>query len=270
MPDEIVFQSNRDGDFEIYIANLDGSNQRQLTFNNIDDRYPRVSPDGRKITYESMQDGNSEIYIMNRDGSNPQRLTFSAENDLLPTFSPDGQRVIFASERSGFADLYIVNIDGTELQLVAETSAREGHVSWSVNDQLVFNASIDLFWQVYTSDLTGGNRRQLTSSRFDEWSPEWSPDGTQILFLSERLSRVNPGIYIMNADSSNAHVLYDGPRYEWGASWSADGSQILFTEDQGDNTAVIYIINADGTNLRQLLSRGSYPAWAPAINNGSE
>jgi TolB protein len=207
---------------------------------------------------------------MNRDGSNQQRLTFNTENDRLPTFSPDSQRIIFASERSGFADLYIINVDGTDSQLVAETSAREGHASWSVNDQLGFNASIELFWQIYTSDLTGGNRQQITSSRVDEWSPEWSPNGTQILFLSERLSRVNPGIYLMNADGSNAHSLYDGPRYEWGASWSADGSQILFTEDQDDNTAAICIMNADGTNVRQLIEGGSYPSWASGTNEGSE
>jgi Tol biopolymer transport system component len=267
VPDEIVFQSNRSGYFQIYIVALDGSNLRQLTFTEANNRYPRVSPNGRYITFESERDGgdNTEIYIMNRDGSEQRRLTFHLANDRLPTFSPDSQRIVFASERSGVADLYIINIDGSGLQLVAETPLREGHPSWSVNDQLVYNASLELFWQIYTSDLDGRNRRQLTNSRVDEWSPEWSPDGSRIVFLSERVSRVNPGIYVMDADGGNVRLVYDGPQYEWGAVWSGDGSQILFTEDQPDGTADLFIINSDGTNLRRILQRGSYPSWANAI-----
>ncbi|HUM69218.1 MAG TPA: hypothetical protein PLK31_10275, partial [Chloroflexota bacterium] len=156
--------------------------------------------------------------------------------------------------------------DGTGLQLVAETSAREGHPSWSVNDQLVFNASVELFWQIYASNLDGSNQRQLTNSRVDEWSPEWSPDGTQILFLSERGSTLNPGIYLMKADGSNVHLVYDGPHYEWGISWSPDGAYILFTEDQPDGTADIFIMNSNGVNVRRIIERGSYPSWAIALS----
>ena len=267
LSDEIVFQSNRDGDFEIYIMNIDGSNQRQLTDNDVDDKYPRVSPDGRYITYGSAQAGNSDIYIMNRDGSNQQQLTIHAEDDWLPSFSPDSQQIIFSSERSGSADLYIVNIDGTELQRIAETSAREGRSDWSVNDKLVFNASIELDWEIYTSDLDNSNRQKLTDSNVDEWSPQWSPDGTQILFHSERESSTNSGIYLMNADGSDVRLLYNEPLEEWGASWSADGSQILFTVEQPDDTADIYIMDINKPEIaKRLIERGSYPSWAVPIS----
>lgn len=264
MADEIVFQSNRNGDFEIYIMSLDGNNQRPLTFNNVDDKYPRVSPDGRYITFESERDSNREIYIMNRDGGDQRRLTFHKAADLLPAFSPDGAQIIFASERSGFADHYIINLDGTNLQLINQTPMREGHVSWSINDELVFNASIELYWQIYTTTLDGSNHQQLTNSRIDEWSPEWSPDGSQILFLSERGSSINPAIYLMEANGSNVRLIYDGLNYEWGIAWSPDGSQIIFTEDRPDGISDILIMNRDGTNVRHLTERGSYPFWAIA------
>jgi len=134
-----------------------------------------------------------------------------------------------------------------------------------VNDQLVFNASLELFWQIYTTALDGNNRQRLTASRIDEWSPEWSPDGTEILFLSERDNRINAGIYVMNADGSNVRLVYNGPTLEWGAVWSADGTQIVFTADQPDRTANIFIMDADGSNVRQLIERGGYPSWARAI-----
>lgn len=262
LPDEIVFQSNRDGDFEIYIMGVDGSNQRPLTQNAAADEYPRVSPDGSRIVFESDRDGNPEIYIMNRDGSGQTRLTFDPGEDRLPTWSPDGRQITFQSERSGVTDLYIVDIDGSNLTLVANTSEREGHTSWSVNDVLVFNASLQLYWQIYIIDVDGSNRQRLTNSTVDEWSPEWSPDGSQILFLSERDNTVNSGIYLMNADGSDVRLVYNSPEVEWGQVWSADGSQIVFTVDQPDGTADIFIMNADGSNATRLIERGAYPSWA--------
>lgn len=261
-PDEIVFQSNRDGDFEIYIMNFDGSNQRQLTFNNADDNYPRVSPDGQRITFVSERDGNPEIYVMNRDGSEQMRLTKHSAADRLPAWSPDGNQIVFASTRSGAADLYIINEDGSGLFQVTDTSRREGHVSWSVDGRLAYNWSQGNFYQLRASDADGGGQIDLTNSTYDEWSPEWSPDGEWLLFLSERGSRTNSGIYMMRSDGSDVRLIYNSEDEEWGASWSADGSQILFTVVQPDDTDAVYIMDADGGNARLLIERGSYPAWA--------
>ncbi|MBK8904575.1 MAG: PD40 domain-containing protein [Anaerolineaceae bacterium] len=266
-PPEIVFQSNRDGDFEIYIMHADGSNQRQLTFNNVADQFPRVSPDDARIVFESERDGNPEIYVMNRDGSQQTRLTANPANDRLPAWSPDGNQITFQSFRTGNAEIYVMNADGSDVRRVTTTGAIEGHTSWSANNLLVFNASEpnQNYWQIYTSDLAGNNRQKLTNTRIDEWSPEWSPDGTQILFLSERDSSVNSGIYMMEADGSNVRLLYNSPTEEWGPAWSADGNQIVFTVDQPDGTADIYIMNADGSNVRQLIERGGYPSWAQSL-----
>jgi len=268
VPDEIVFQSNRDGDFDIYIMNIDGSNQRQLTFNTIDDRFPRVSPDGRHIVYQSGRGTNAEIYIMNRDGSTQQRLTFNEQLDDLPAWSPDGRQIIFITWISQTdSELFVMNADGSSLSRITDTSTDEGHVSWSAVG-LVFNATEagTSNYQLYRSDAAGGNRQRLTISRVDEWSPEWSPDGREILFLSERGSSVNSGIYVMDAATGETRPIYnneDSRLMEWGAVWSADGQQIVFAMDQADGSADIYIMNADGSDIRRLSERGGYPAWAP-------
>lgn len=264
--DEIVFHSNRDGDYEIYIANLDGSDVRQLTSNNAQDETPRVSPDGRRIAFVSNRDGNDEIYVMNRDGSEQTRLSFDPAADKLPAWSPDGRHITFQTARYGVSDIVIIDADGSNLRQVADTPEREGHTSWSVDDRLVYNASMELFWQIYVSDLDG-NRRKLTDSRVDEWSPEWSPDGRRILYLSEQTSTLNPGIFVMDADGGNVRLIYNGPTAEWGAVWSPDGRQILFAADQPDGTAAIYMMDADGNNARQVIGRGGYPSWAVATGD---
>lgn len=271
LPDEIVFQSNRDGDYEIYIMNADGTNQRQLTINATDDRYPRVSPDGRRIVYQSGSGSNTEIFVMNRDGSDLQRLTFNGELDELPAWSPDGRWIIFVTWlNANNSELFVMDADGASQQQITDTTTDEGHVSWSAAG-LVFNAteSGTNNYQLYRSDDDGGNRQRLTTSRIDEWSPEWSPDGSQILFLSERGSSVNSGIYIMDATTGEAWPIYnneDRRLLEWGAVWSADGEQIVFAMDQTDGSADIFIMDADGTDVRRLTERGGYPAWAPGSN----
>ena len=268
-PDEIVFQSNRDGDYEIYIMNIDGSNQRQLTFNNSDDQFPRVSPNGRQIVFESNRDGNPEIYIMNRDGSNQQRLTYDSANDRLPAWSPNGRQIVFHSSRDDSeSEIYIMNLNGTGLQLITQTNNVEGHTSWSVTNRLVFNARTpgQDYWQIYTADPDGSNLQKITNTQVDEWSPEWSPDGEQILFLSMRESVGNPGMYLMNANGNELRLLYNGPLLEWGPAWSADGTRVVFSVDQLDNTADIYILNINQPSEAYLLTeRGGYPSWAVSI-----
>jgi Tol biopolymer transport system component len=192
-------------------------------------------------------------------------MTFDPADDHLPTFSPDSSQIVFSSERSGAADLYVVNVDGSGLRQITDTSLRESHPSWSINDQIVFNGSLELFWQLYTIAIDGTGQQRLTNSRIDEWSPEWSPDGTRIVFLSERANTTNPGIYVMDIATLNVTLVFDGPNYEWGPIWSADGTQILYSEDQTDGSADIFIMDLNGFNNRRLMERGSYPSWARAI-----
>lgn len=71
----LAFMSSRDGNFEIYVMNSDGSDQRRLTDQGENDHDPSWSPDGRRIVFMSRRDGNPEIYVMNADGSDQRRLT---------------------------------------------------------------------------------------------------------------------------------------------------------------------------------------------------
>lgn len=87
-----------------------------------DNRYPRVSPDGKRVAFTSNRDGNAEIYIMNADGSQQARLTSSAGDDEAATWSPNGQQLMFASNRDGNYNLYLMNSDGAgQSRLISQT-----------------------------------------------------------------------------------------------------------------------------------------------------
>ena len=81
----IAFSSDRDGNFEIYVMNPDGSNQQRLTRAPGDDMWPCWSPDGTQIAFHSHRDGNREVYIMNAHGGGERRLTYNPSSDGTPT-----------------------------------------------------------------------------------------------------------------------------------------------------------------------------------------
>ena len=108
----IVFSSSRNGDFDIYVMKLDGSEMRRLTESLGLDMRPVWSPDGKQIAFTSNRDGNYEIYVMNADGSVVRRVTHHKERDDYPAWHPDGKKLVYVSERDGNYDLYFVRVTG--------------------------------------------------------------------------------------------------------------------------------------------------------------
>jgi Ca2+-binding RTX toxin-like protein len=98
---QIVFSRNND----IYIMDVDGSNQTLLTSSPGGDFQAVWSPDGSKIAFTSNRDGNNEIYVINVDGSNEINITSHAANDGAPGWSPDSSKIAFTSDRDGDTDL---------------------------------------------------------------------------------------------------------------------------------------------------------------------
>jgi len=85
---QIAFDSDRDGNYEIYVMNADGTGQTRLTNNPALDGAPAWSPDGSKIAFVSDRDGNLEIYVMPAAGGAATRLTNNTAGDDLPDWQP--------------------------------------------------------------------------------------------------------------------------------------------------------------------------------------
>ena len=106
----IVFGSNRDGNYELYSADLNGNDLKRLTNSPYQDIRPKFSPDGRRIAFVSHRDNNFEIYVMNADGSSPVRITHNVERDDYPSWHPNGKQLLVVSERDGRHDLYFYDV----------------------------------------------------------------------------------------------------------------------------------------------------------------
>src|SRR3989304_2426534 len=95
---KIAFEARQGDNWQIYLANSDGSGVMRLTETKAENRAPSWSPDGTRIAFVSERDGNKEIYLMNGDGSGVVNLTHHMAQDFSPVWSPDGERIAFVSD----------------------------------------------------------------------------------------------------------------------------------------------------------------------------
>ena len=111
---QIVFDSQRDGNSEIYVMDANGGgNQVNLTNDSSTDNIPCWSPDGSQIVFQSSRDGSTSLYVMDADGSNQRKLT-AAQDDQYGSWSPEGGKIFFMTRRNGDADIYRMNANGSD------------------------------------------------------------------------------------------------------------------------------------------------------------
>ena len=266
--EKIAFHTSRDGDTEIYVMNTDGSDQKRLTYSDIDDAEPAFSPDGSKIAYLSGRDGNFEIYAMNADGTNQTRLTINDDVDNEPAWSPDGSKITFTSYRDGNGEIYVMNADGTNQTRLTNHAALDMRSAWSPDGgSIIFATFRDGNFEIYRVNQDGSNTTNLTNNAGTDQDPAFSPDGTKIAFRSFRDGSSANDIYVMNADGSNqVNLTVNTPSHESEPTFSPDGSKIAFQTGR-DGNSEIYVMNADGTNQVNLTNATSSeidPSWGAA------
>ncbi len=229
---KIAFSSTQSGISEIWSMNADGTNQTRITFATQGGNFiPEWSPDGTKIAYASLQDatGHPEVWVMNADGTNQTRLTFTPVNQNAPTWSvhpswsPDGQQLVYASTATGNTEIWMMNADGSNQTPITNGNGPQFPDSnaseWSRDGSTIafWSGFETQFGEVWIMNPDGTNRTQLTQTQdpFNSDNPVWSPDGSKIIFDSNRAGPVQ--LWIINADGTNPTPLVDtagGP-----ASW---------------------------------------------------
>lgn len=140
---KVVFTSYRisAGNPEIYISNLDGSNQIRLTNDPSTDQQPSLSPDGGTVVFSSTRSGTSRIWSMGADGSSPTALNTGSGTDIpetSPRYSPGGGRILFSSPRTNTTQIWIVPAaGGTATQVTHEVNGAF-FGSWSPNGDFIY------------------------------------------------------------------------------------------------------------------------------------
>lgn len=259
----IAFQSNRDGNYEIYTINPDGSGLKRLTDSQFSDTTPSWSPDGLRLAFASDKpDDIFEIYVMNADGSEISRLTTNSAEARTPAWSPDGTRITFVSNRDGDDEIYVMNADGSEQTRLTYDPGEDRAPVWSPDGaRITFNSNRDGDFEIYVMNADGSDLTQLTNSPVNAW-PAWSPDGEHIAFNSNRDGDFE--IYIMNIDGTDLTQLTNNSASDIHPSWSPDSTHLTFHSDRHGNKG-IYVISTDGNEVIRLTNNSTtdqFPSWS--------
>ncbi|MXV85825.1 hypothetical protein F4Z98_20925 [Candidatus Poribacteria bacterium] len=244
-----------------------------------------------KILFTSARDGNGEIYIMNPDGSEQVRLTDHPANDLHAVWSPTGKQILFVSNRGdlrprGTRDLYLMDPDGSNVQRVFKRKIVGWRTSptWSPDGKQIAYRQ----W-----DQSGGGTSGIYIVPLGEQEPEfigkfsypaWSPDGTEIACKAS--DPAGTWIILFNIRIRKHERLLPKKALPWqtGPSWSATGDKLSLAGNKQPLPAIldrdlhnawkdkqaIFIVNRDGTGLKQLVDEAGQEASDPALSPNGE
>ena len=219
IPCMIVFDSDRDGNREIYVMGPDGSSQTNLTNEPADDRNPAWNPQGTQIAFVSnrgTEQGHTEqIFVMNADGNDVRQLSNKGSADD-PNWSPDGNWITYSAEN----EIFIIPVDGSE------------------------------------------ESRNLTNTpERNDIEPVWSPDGSQIAWLSGTPDDPNANLFVVNVDGSNVQQLTNSGNVS-NVKWTVDG-QIFINWDGSEHGCCQFVMNADGSGITQVGGKGEIQRYLP-------
>jgi len=272
----ICFSSKRDGNYEIYVGNADGTNQVNVSSDPAQDDTGTISPDGLRVAFDSKRDTPDwlNIYVTNSDGSGePVRLTFDTDrHDQMPAWSPDGTKLVFVRGVPGNKHIFTMNAsDGSGLQQLTEGAFEDSHPAWcGANNKIAFASTRDGDWDLYTMNPDGSELTQVTNDPGVDYIPAWSPDGTRIAYTTNRGGRGQ--IWVMTVgDEAGARQLTAEGSYVESCAWSPGGDKIVYSTYAGPwwDLKVVSALDASWGAFIDNLTDGSGEdgdwarSWAP-------
>ena len=225
--ERIVFESIRDGDWQVYLMDKKGNNVERLTNNDRINRRPTWHPKGKKILYESIKNGITElrtIRIKSRKETAIKSMLESGEF-IFAVYSPDGNKIAVSLRKSeNTSNIIVLNKRGKLIQ-------------------------------------------EITNNDYRNYYPKWSKDGKELIYFSRKeTANMDDEIYRINLETSEELRLTNWPKHNFCPSWSSDDRKIAYVTSMESVRPEIYIMNSDGSNKTRITSNedgDTLPSWHP-------
>jgi Tol biopolymer transport system component len=209
----------------LFVVNIDGMGLRRLTLWKMVAGNPDWAPDGSVIGFNDKNEGpptQNDIYVIEPDGTGLRNVTHGLEAaSFMPTWSPDGGLILFASwPMAGSFDLYTIEPDGGSLTRIAEIT------------------------------------EAATPTKFEDTGPQWSPDGTHLVFQRWNKATGQFAVFTIRLDGTHPRRLTPW-RLNAGdhPDWSPDGRWIMFHSQQDqDRQDNVFLVHPNGTGMHRITN----------------
>jgi TolB protein len=252
---KITFIATRSGKKEVYVADFDGSNVRQLTHDNTISVHPSLSPDGGRIAYTGYQSGYADVYVIDLASGSRNRIVNFPGTNSGATFSPDGDRLALTISKDGNPELYIVSASGGGARRLTRTRGVESGPTWSPDgDEIIYSFDGEGGPQLYRISSSGGAGQRLSTGHGYCTEPNWSPDGKRVAFNIRDGGEFQIAILDLGAGATRTVATGQDP------VWGADSRHVIFTE-----AGALYMLDTVSSRKNKILDglgKITEPSWS--------
>ena len=260
---KIAFVTDRTGNKEIALMDVDGQTVKMVTRNGSINIAPAWHPDGRSLLYTCFQRRNPDLYQVFLATGSSVLLSAVPGPNATAAWSPDGKGIALMMRGKDNTEIYLLNPQGKDPVQLTRSWDNKTSPAWSPDGkQIAFVSDRSGSPQIYILDLASQKLRRLTYEGGYNCSPVWSPKGDRIAFARQEEKGFH--IYTIRADGTDVRRITREGNNE-NPSWAPDGRHIAFSSRRGGNSA-IYMTTSDGGGPWRVTtseSNETEPAWSP-------
>jgi len=247
----LVYQSFRDGNMEIFIADSLMENSKRITWNKVDEIHPSISPDGKRLVFTegSQAENETNVVVMNINGSERRYITY--ENNTygsIPSFNSDGSKISYAEwqkdPKNGLlSNPYIVVYDFQNQTKTVVTNDNFEHWRpiFSVDEKRLFYISKEdnNQFDVFEHSLITNQKRNLTKTDFEEWDVALSQDGMYLAYAANKDG--NWDLFLLELETGKIQQLTKTIGNEWDPAFSSCNQYLYYSATFGLRNGIFRI-----------------------------
>ncbi len=240
---QIAFISRRSGRKEVFVADYDGANVRQLTQDGALSVSPAISPNGRFVAYTGYQSGYADVYLIDLANGGRRPLVRAPGTNSGSAFAPDSSRLALTMSRDGNPEIYVVGLGGGGGRRLTRHPATDSSPSWSPSgSEIVFVSDRTGSPQLFRMSASGGGPGRLNTGFSYATEPDWAPDGSKIAFTARGGGGLQ--IAVLDLASGSTRIIGSGEDPAWGPNsrhliYSQGGSLHLHDTLTGRRTTIL-------------------------------
>ncbi len=244
---KIIFESNRDGNWQIYLMETDSMRQKRVTNNAFNDRRPTWHPSKNMILFESDRSGTNEIYKLDLSTNETIKIPIKSKGEKkFAHFAPNGEDLVYNVIRTdNNVDIFKVHQKGKRTRKIVDNNNSNYYPRYSPKgDEVIYYSNKNPQGDsniIYSYNIITKDRSRLTYFKNESIQPMWSNKRNQIAYVAS-IDGEKPEIYKMRIDGSNKSRVTYNQEDDFYPSWSPDDTNLLVTGFRNGNYHIIKVL----------------------------